>query len=288
VIGLAFGGVRSARRGIGSDIASSRPYQPGDDVAWIDWAASARLSAARGSDEFIVRERFADEAPRVVVLADRRPSMSIRASPLRTLDKPQALLTALDLIAASAVAARSLTGYLDYAEGDAYWRPPRTEQRAAAGTFDRSFSAPRDTVTRGLEFLAEHRRDLPTQAFVFVLSDFIEPPDMRAWERALEHRWDLVPVVVQDPVWERTFPDVGGITVPYADPERGGVSPVFMTRREARRIRERHEQRWRERIASFRSLGLEPVLVDTHLATGMLDAFLSWADLRMMARGVHA
>ena len=46
----------------------------------MDWAASARLSAARGTDEFIVRERFADEAPRVVVLVDRRPSMGIGAS----------------------------------------------------------------------------------------------------------------------------------------------------------------------------------------------------------------
>ena len=77
MIGLAFGGVRSARRGIGSDVASTREYRPGDDVGWMDWAASAKLSAARGDDEFIVRERFADEAPRVVVLCDRRPSMSI-------------------------------------------------------------------------------------------------------------------------------------------------------------------------------------------------------------------
>ena len=39
VIGLAFGGVRSARRGVGSDVASTREYRPGDDVAWMDWAA---------------------------------------------------------------------------------------------------------------------------------------------------------------------------------------------------------------------------------------------------------
>src|SRR3954470_4487329 len=103
VVGLAFGGVRSARRGIGYDVASTREYRPGDDVAWMDWAASARLSAAHGTDEFIVRERFADEAPRVVVLAPRRPSMAIRSSPLRRVDKPQAILTALELIGASAI-----------------------------------------------------------------------------------------------------------------------------------------------------------------------------------------
>ena len=44
----------------------------------IDWAASARLSAARSEDAFIVRERFADESPRVVVISDRRPAMAIR------------------------------------------------------------------------------------------------------------------------------------------------------------------------------------------------------------------
>jgi hypothetical protein len=285
VIGLAFGGVRSARRGVGSDVASTREYHPGDDVGWMDWAASARLSAARGSDEFIVRERFADEAPRVVVLVDRRPSMSIEASPLRRLDKPRALLTALDLIGQSAVAARSLTGYLDYADGDAYWRAPRSEARAEPGTYERGFAAPDDTVSLGLDFLAEHRRDLPTQAFVFVLSDFLVSPDLRVWQRALEHRWELVPVVIQDPVWERSFPQVGGIAVPYASPETGLVEPVYLTAREASRLRAVHEERWAGLVRDFRSLGCEPVAVQTHDLGEMLGAFLRWADLRQMWRG---
>jgi uncharacterized protein (DUF58 family) len=286
VVGLAFGGVRSVRRGVGSDVASTRRYRPGDDVAWMDWAASARLSAARGEDEFIVKERYADEAPRVVVVADRRPSMAIHASELRRLDKPRALHGAIDLIGQSAAAARSLTGYLDHAEGEAYWRAPRSEARAEAGTFERTFAAPRDTVTQALEFLAEHRRDLPTQAFVFVLSDFIVPPDLAAWQRALEHRWELVPVLIQDPVWERSFPDVGGITVAYSDPDGGRVYPVYVTKREARRLREAHEARWDGLVRAFRSLGVEPVAVHSHDLGDLLGAFLRWADLRQMWRGV--
>jgi uncharacterized protein (DUF58 family) len=288
VIGLAFGGVRSARRGVGSDVASTREYRPGDDVAWMDWAASARLSAARGRDEFIVRERFADEAPRVVVLCDRCASMSIGASPLRRLDKPQAIRTALELIGASARAARSLTGYLDYAEGEPYWRAPRTEVRAEPGTFDRAFGAPDDGVSRGLEFLGEHRRDLPTQAFVFVLSDFLLPPDLRVWQRALEHRWELVPVIVQDPVWERSFPEIGGISIGYADAATGRVSTAYLTEREAARTREEHEARWDDRIRAFRSLGIEPVAVHAHDYAEMLGSFLRWADLRQMWRGAIA
>jgi uncharacterized protein (DUF58 family) len=288
VIGLAFGGVRSARRGVGSDVASTREYRPGDDLAWMDWSASARLSAARGSDEFVVRERFADEAPRVVVVCDRRPSMGIRATAVRGLDKPRALLTAVELIGASAMAARSLTGYLDFADGDPFWRTPRTESRAEPGTFDRGFEAPADTVSRALEFLAEHRRELPTQAFVFVLSDFIVPPDLRAWQRALEHRWELVPVMIQDPVWERGFPDVGGITVPYSDPDTNRVYPVLLTDREAARLSAHHESRWDALIRDFRSLGIEPVTVHTHDYGEMLADFLRWADLRQMWRGAVA
>jgi hypothetical protein len=288
VIGLAFGGVRSVRRGIGSDVASTREYRPGDDVAWMDWAASAKLSAARGSDEFIVRERFADEAPRVVVLCDRRPSMAIEASRFRTLDKPRAILTALDLIGTSAHAARSLTGYIDYAHGEPYWRPPRSERLAEPGTFERPFRAPADTISRGLFFLGEHRRDLPTQAFVFVLSDFLAPPDLDAWERALEHQWEIVPVVIQDAVWERTFPDVGGVTIPYAHPGSGLVVPVHLTRREAARIRAEHEARGEQLVRDFRSLGIEPVAVGSHEHADMLASFLRWADLRQMWRGALA
>ena len=75
--GVRFGQWRSPRRGQGDEIAGTRPYRPGDRRAWIDWRASARLSAARSSDEFVVREFFADQAPRVAVVCDRRPAMRL-------------------------------------------------------------------------------------------------------------------------------------------------------------------------------------------------------------------
>jgi Protein of unknown function DUF58 len=289
VIGLAFGGVRSARRGSGSDVAGSRQYVPGDNLAWIDWAASARLSAVRNNDEFIVHEFFADEAPHVVMVADRRPSLGLQPSPLRRLDKPAALLESLRLIRESARVTRSLTAYLDHADGETEWRPPRSERFAPQSTLEgRPFDAPDDTVSRALEHLHQHRRELPTQTFVFVLSDFLVPPEESAWQQGLEHRWELVPVVIQDPVWERSFPDIGALTVPYADPDSRGVVPVYLTRAEATRLRAEHEDRAAELTRVFRSLGLEPVWIDSHDPGAILGAFLRWADLRMMARGALA
>jgi uncharacterized protein (DUF58 family) len=285
VIGLAFGGIRSVRRGSGSDVAGSRQYVPGDNLAWIDWAASARLSALRDNDEFIVHQYFADEAPHVVMLADRSPSMGIRPSPLRRLDKAEALLASLRLIAESARVVRAVTGYLDYADGEAYWRPPRSERHTPLTTLERPFGAPVDTVSHGLEHLVRHRRELPTQTFVFVLSDFLVPVNERAWLRPLEYQWELVPVIIQDPVWEQSFPDVGGLTVPYADPDSGAVVPVYLTRDEAERLREEHEARAAELLRVFRSFGTEPVRIDSHDPGTILGAFLRWADLRMMVRG---
>ena len=102
--------MHSARRGLGSDVAGSRPYLPGDDMDAIDWAASARLSSARGTDEFIVRERFAEEAPRVVVVCDRRAGMGLYPEGLPWLRKPEAVAVAVELILSSAARARGFAG----------------------------------------------------------------------------------------------------------------------------------------------------------------------------------
>ena len=200
VLGLPFGGLHSMRRGLGSDVAGSRPYQPGDDVDKIDWYASARLSLARGSEEFVVREHYADEAPRVVVLCDRRPSMSVFPEGWPWLSKPDAIRNAVTLIGASATAARGLLGYFDEADGDAYWHPPRSSHAYGAPELERGFGAPEDTLRRGLRHLAEHKRDLPAGTFVFIVSDFLAPPTRDEWLDALERRHEIVPVIVQDPI----------------------------------------------------------------------------------------
>jgi uncharacterized protein (DUF58 family) len=286
VIGLAFGGMRSVRRGLGSDVAGSRHYQPGDDVDTIDWAASAKLSAARGTDEFIVREDFADESPRVVVLCDRRPTLAVGAPPLRRLNKAAALEWALSLISRSALSARSLVGYLDYADGEPYWRAPRTEHQAPLDG-DRRFRAAEGSLAEALAFLLRQRRDLPPGSFVFVVSDFLAPLARYAWRRLLELLLDAVPVVIQDPVWERSFPPVGGLTVPVADPATGRTALVRLTEHEAAARREENEARWASLLGDLRGAGLDPVVLGSHEHSEITSTFLRWADERIYVRG-HA
>src|SRR5436190_988070 len=249
LIGLAYGAMHSARRGMGSDVAGSRPYRPGDDIDAIDWAASARLSSARGSDEFIVRERFAEEAPRVVVIVDRRPAMALYPPGLPWLSKPAAMEAAVSMIAESTMRARGLVGYLDYANGDdePFWRPPASKAEVHAVREQHvkwpRWDAPTENLNEALRWLQQLRGVLTAGNLIFVVSDFLAEPDEEAWTRALERRWDVIPVVIQDAVWEASFPDIGPVTVPVADPATGRVQPVRVSRREARARRACNEAR---------------------------------------------
>ena len=120
----------------------ARSYRPGDDPGMIDWKLSARLSSIRGTAEFIVREDFADEAPRAVVVADRAPSMCLYPDDLPWLSKPAALRTVWQAVAAASVQELGLAGYLDTAAGDGWFAPRPTarfaeiDARTGAAAFD--------------------------------------------------------------------------------------------------------------------------------------------------------
>ena len=289
LIGLPFGDLPSRRRGPGGETIGARPYETGDPVSTIDWFATARISATSGRDDFVVRDRSADEAPRVTLVCDRRPSMGIFPSSLPWLEKPRALVEAATAIVASATAARSDVASLDLAGGDGpYWLPPGRRDRlwlvperlGEATPFD----APEDNLEQALGFLGGLHSDLPPGTFLFVLSDFLVSPPAGAWVEALAHGWDVVPVVIQDPVWEQSFPPVGGVTIPVADPRSGSVALVRLTRRQAARRRRAHEERHRLLLAELESLGLEPVVVRTSDPEAIDRAFIAWAELRRQSR----
>jgi uncharacterized protein (DUF58 family) len=285
-VGSAFGRLRAARRGIGSSVATTRSYVPGDDPGMIDWKLSARLSSIRGTAEFIVREDFADEAPRVVVVADRAPSMGLYPDDLPWLSKPAALRSVWQAVAAASVQELGLAGYLDTAPGDG-WFAPRPKARFVeieARVGEAAFDAGPAGLETAFDRLGRHRRSLPAGTFVFVCSDFLEPPGATAWLRALGVRWDPVPVVVQDPVWEQSFPAVDGLVVPFADPVTGRLRQVRISSREARRLRELNEARLAGLLEEFRSLGLDYVVVGDSDPAAVVRAFVDWAEARTAYR----
>ncbi len=286
--GLPFGVARSTRRGRGSDTAGFRAYVPGDPISTIDWRASARLSTARGDDEFLVRERYADEAPTVVIVADRRPSMALYPDWSPWLSKPEVGRVAIELIVASALGARSTVGYLDHAarpDGRAgpFWILPRSRsplESIAARERSAGFTAPPGSLAEGVDYLGRFTASLGAGSFVFVISDFLEPPPREVWLRALARRFELVPVVIQDPTWEQSFPAVGPVIVPVVDPADGKLYEVRLGRSEARAERDRREHARAALLAEFASIGVDPVLPVGHDPDTVSDAFFTWAERR--------
>ena len=261
VAGLAFGAMRSRSRGAGLDLAGARPYRPGDDVRRIDWRASARISSARGSDEFVLREHLADEATRVVVVVDRSPSMDLYPPELPWLSKPAAVAEAGVMIAESGTAAGCTVGCLEL--------PDEARSRGEPAS-----------LALALAHLAHEERSLRPGTFVFLHSDFLALPADELWQEALDRGFDLVPVVVQDPVWEQSFPDVAGAVLPVADPATGRLARVRLSRGQVTARREENRARLQGILRRFELLGLDYVLVSSHDRGRVLEAFRDWAGGR--------
>ena len=254
VAGRPFGAMRSRARGYGTDLAGARPYRPGDDVRRIDWRASARLSSAHGSDDFVVREHLTEEATRVILAIDRSPTMELYPPELPWLCKPAAVREACAMISESALQAGCAVEFLD----------------------DSLDVLPGSTADV-LVSLPGRARTWPPGTFVFLLSDFLSFPPDDAWHEALAGGLDLVPVVIQDPVWEQSFPDTAGAVLPLADPATGTVSHVRLTREDVQARREENAARLEDILGRFRALGLDHALVSSHDAGRVLESFVGWA-----------
>jgi hypothetical protein len=101
----------------------------------------------------------------------------------------------------------------------------------------------------------------------------------------LQQRWDVVPVVIQDPVWEQSFPPVGGVMVPFWDPRADQVKPIRMSEREAAEKRAANEARFAALLDWLRSHDLEPVVLSSHERPDVFVSFLDWAELRRYWHG---
>jgi uncharacterized protein (DUF58 family) len=286
--GTRFGAHRSQLRGDGDEVASLRPYRPGDRRTTVDWRATARVASARGDDAFLVREYFANRAPTVALVVDRRPAMSLYPPGLPWLDKAQTLDEVTRQIAA---ATSSEGGELTYLEhGD---RRPRRLRATHVPTLLKTleqrtrleaFAAPEGSLVASLYALAGHAARLPPGTFVFVVSDFLPPPPPRVWARLRGLRWDVTPVVVQDPLWEQSFPPIGGVTLDVADPVTGVRAPVRLRPREAEQRASANAARLERTLAAMRALGHDPMLVDSADPAAVAGSFRLWARRRRALR----
>ena len=94
--------------------------------------------------------------------------------------------------------------------------------------------------------------------------------------------------MIQDPVWEQSFPEVSGIVVPLRDPRSGRVTHVRLTRKEAAARKRAHEERLTALLDELALLDLDPLLISSSEPSEILAAFLDWTEFRRARRGVVA
>jgi hypothetical protein len=148
------------------------------------------------------------------------------------------------------------------------------------------YDGPEDWLERSVTHMAEHSRAVTPGTFVFVLSDFVSSASKEVWLTAAEHRWDIVPIVIQDATWEQSFPDVSGIVLPLRDPRSGRLVHVRMTRKEAAARKAANEERV-SMLESFRFIDVDPIL-SRRASPPTCSQFLTWTDLRRTRRVIGA
>ena len=146
----------------------------------------------RGAVEFVVRERFAEQAPGLC--SSRTGARAWRS--IGTRGWPSRCAAVVEgPVAESTFRARGPVGSLHFAGDDAVWTRPTGNPRLARSVARDEVHRRPGTLAEGIERLG-FARALPPGSFLFVVSDFLDPVP-EAVHRA--HRgWDLVPVVVQD------------------------------------------------------------------------------------------
>jgi len=145
--------------------------------------------------------------------------------------------------------------------------------------------APEDAVEQALRFLGLLRGVVTVGSFVFVLSDFLIEISDDAWGGILGRGWDVVPVVIQDPVWEHTFPPVGGVAATFSDVGGDRLLPTRLTAGEVERLRRRNEERRASILETFAAAGLDYVEVSSGDPVSIHASFLRWADERLVHGG---
>src|SRR5581483_10344045 len=270
-----------ARAAVGAGTAGRRgaqltrrafPLVPRRRLIGTPFGVSRGARRGRGSDEFVVRELYVEESPRVMITVDRRPSMGVYGNGLPWLDKPAAVSAAADTISRAAGAARAELGHADASGGHArVLAPGSVAPRHVLDRVRRStYDEPPGSLAATLAELASRRGDLPQGTFVFVLSDFLGDVPAARWTRLRSAGFDVVPVIVQDPTWEQSFPPVAGVLVPFASPG-GEPALVRLTAREVREGRAANEARLDRTVTGFRRLGFDPLVLGTS-APAAVDA----------------
>jgi uncharacterized protein (DUF58 family) len=241
--------------GAGTDLALIRPYQPGDDVRYIDWNVTARLREPH------VRVHVGERAMTAWLMLDVSPSMSFGTALRRKADVAEGVSLAVGHVATRR---GNRLGVVAFGAGEPRVLRPRqgrlgllgllAQLRAEPGA-DGSGATSLGDATSRLAALARAR------GLVVVVSDFRGPRDWEGGLRSLRARHGVLAVEVRDPR-ELALPPVGDVWM--VDPETGRQLVVNTSRRKVRERFKAAAAAEREEVAAaLRRAGADHLVLST-------------------------
>lgn len=265
------GSYHSVFKGRGVEFAEVRPYQPGDDIRFIDWNVTARTGE-------MFTKNFSEERELVVNLL-----VDVSASQNMGSDRAKREFTAEigALLAYSAITNGDRVGLILFTDRVEKVIPPRKGRRHVLRIIRELLGfepvGKRTNIGAALDML---NRISTRRSVTFLLSDFLSgletftPP-----ARVAARKHDLIPVVVRDPL-ERVLPPHGLVRV--VDAERGGEYVIDAgSRAVQRRFAQSVEFEQAGLNRMFRELRIEPVrLVSGQDAVAPILKFFAMRQLR--------
>lgn len=205
---LLAGEYESVFRGKGIEFAEVRPYEPGDDIRFIDWNVTARMGQA-------YVKRFVEERESVVMLlVDASGSLQVGSSRRKSVVAAEVAA----VLALAAVQNNDKVGLLLFTDRVEKYVPPRKGRRHVLRVIREIITfRPKNPGTNLAEAFSFCARVARRRWAVFVLSDF-HAIDYERPLRILAHRHDVVALVLRDRL-EREIPHVG--LVRWRDAETG-------------------------------------------------------------------
>jgi uncharacterized protein (DUF58 family) len=241
-------------KGQGMEFSEVRPYQPGDDVRTIDWKVSARTGQL-----FI--KRYVEERELTVMLLLDASASGEFGTATRLKREIAAELGAV--LAHAAIRNNDKVGLLIFTDRvELFIRPRKGSRHVMRLSRDLLAFEPTGRGTNIRLGLDTINRVLKRRAIIFLISDFLAPPQEYASSLQLSsRRHDLIAVTLGDPR-EQKWPDVGLLVL--EDAETGAVRWVDTS---SRRWREsfaaRAEALKQERDRAFRKAQVDRIEITT-------------------------
>ena len=266
VDGFLTGLHRSPRKGFSVEFAEHRPYQPGDELRYVDWKIAAR------ADKWVVKQYEEETNLRATLVLDVSRSMAWRgdASRLTKLAYAERLTAALALLF---LRQRDAVGLIRFDESVRTSLPPRVR----SGHWQRIVAALGDPgagrASHAPAALEQAGRLIPRRGMVVLISDLLmDPDDVLRRVRALRVAGHHVAVLhILDPA-EREL-EVTSDAV-FVDPETEVAVPATVAdvRTAYRATVEEALREWRSSLAAAGAV-YETVTTDAPFGVPLRRAF---------------